>query len=233
MIRGSALATLVAGLFLSTATAHANIVITAGSGGQNPSENVLFTNNPPDGTLINGVTNQSATPVYFQSPTTLHGDGGQAVITAVSPATGFTTISWSITNPLGGLPGYTDLKFNVIYDDPTPKERGVDPNLADNTSPITISMKDQFGTIFTLNSTLDTSGQNFFQAHAGAGEQIVLVTLTSTFPMVRLEQIRLGGIGQVGAVPEPSTWAMIILGFAGVGFVAYRRKNQGTALRIV
>jgi len=30
------------------------------------------------------------------------------------------------------------------------------------------------------------------------------------------------------AVPEPSTWAMLILGFAGVGFMAYRRKNQGT-----
>lgn len=26
------------------------------------------------------------------------------------------------------------------------------------------------------------------------------------------------------AVPEPSTWAMMLLGFAGVGFMAYRRK---------
>lgn len=29
-----------------------------------------------------------------------------------------------------------------------------------------------------------------------------------------------------GAVPEPSTWAMMLLGFAGVGFVAYRRKSK-------
>lgn len=27
-------------------------------------------------------------------------------------------------------------------------------------------------------------------------------------------------------VPEPSTWAMMILGFAGVGFLAYRRKSK-------
>jgi hypothetical protein len=27
------------------------------------------------------------------------------------------------------------------------------------------------------------------------------------------------------AVPEPSTWAMMILGFAGVGFIAYRRRK--------
>jgi hypothetical protein len=30
----------------------------------------------------------------------------------------------------------------------------------------------------------------------------------------------------VAAVPEPSTWAMMILGFAGVGFMTYRRRNK-------
>ena len=28
----------------------------------------------------------------------------------------------------------------------------------------------------------------------------------------------------LGGVPEPSTWAMMLLGFAGLGFMAYRRK---------
>jgi hypothetical protein len=32
------------------------------------------------------------------------------------------------------------------------------------------------------------------------------------------------------AVPEPSTWAMMILGFAGIGFMAYRRKSSATVL---
>jgi len=36
----------------------------------------------------------------------------------------------------------------------------------------------------------------------------------------------------VAAVPEASTWAMMILGFAGVGFMAYRRKSKGSAFRI-
>jgi PEP-CTERM motif len=35
----------------------------------------------------------------------------------------------------------------------------------------------------------------------------------------------------VVSVPEPSTWAMIILGFLGVGFMAYRRRS-GVSLRI-
>jgi hypothetical protein len=32
--------------------------------------------------------------------------------------------------------------------------------------------------------------------------------------------------GSVSAVPEPSTWAMMLLGFAGIGFMAYRRKAK-------
>jgi PEP-CTERM motif len=35
------------------------------------------------------------------------------------------------------------------------------------------------------------------------------------------------GGAAVTPVPEPSTWAMLILGFAGIGFMAYRRKSQG------
>ena len=34
------------------------------------------------------------------------------------------------------------------------------------------------------------------------------------------------------AVPEPSTWAMMILGFLGLGFMAYRRKNSTTVTRL-
>lgn len=30
----------------------------------------------------------------------------------------------------------------------------------------------------------------------------------------------------VQAVPEPSTWAMMILGFCGLGVVAYRRRHR-------
>ena len=30
----------------------------------------------------------------------------------------------------------------------------------------------------------------------------------------------------VQAVPEPGTWAMMLLGFAGIGFLAYRRAKK-------
>jgi PEP-CTERM motif len=41
------------------------------------------------------------------------------------------------------------------------------------------------------------------------------------------------GPNSVGSVPEPSTWAMMILGFFGIGFMAYRRKSKSQmSLRI-
>jgi PEP-CTERM motif len=44
--------------------------------------------------------------------------------------------------------------------------------------------------------------------------------------------VTVAGVPVTGGVPEPSTWAMMILGFAGVGFMAYRRKQSGHQLRL-
>jgi hypothetical protein len=48
--------------------------------------------------------------------------------------------------------------------------------------------------------------------------------------MLTLSGVHTFGTLQVGSVPEPSAGAMMILGFEGVGFMAYRRRNQATAL---
>jgi hypothetical protein len=51
-------------------------------------------------------------------------------------------------------------------------------------------------------------------------------TLSSFFSPVRYTLT----ISEVaGAVPEPSTWAMMLLGFCGVGFMAYRRRDRFAA----
>jgi hypothetical protein len=36
-----------------------------------------------------------------------------------------------------------------------------------------------------------------------------------------------GTMTPVISVPEPSTWAMLFLGFAGLGFLAYRTPRKG------
>jgi hypothetical protein len=39
-----------------------------------------------------------------------------------------------------------------------------------------------------------------------------------------------GAGGGVGGVPEPSTWAMAVLGFGGLGVLGWRRRNRASAL---
>jgi hypothetical protein len=46
------------------------------------------------------------------------------------------------------------------------------------------------------------------------------------FGRLALSPYRIEVSDQVTAVPEPSTWAMMILGFLGVGFMAYRRRQM-------
>jgi len=36
-----------------------------------------------------------------------------------------------------------------------------------------------------------------------------------------------------GGVPEPSTWAMMLIGFAGLGFAGYRRSQKASAARVI
>lgn len=41
-------------------------------------------------------------------------------------------------------------------------------------------------------------------------------------------EARITGEALASPVPEPSTWAMMLLGFCGLGFLAYRRKAKDT-----
>jgi hypothetical protein len=79
---------------------------------------------------------------------------------------------------------------------------------------------------FTTSNSPGTSVQTSFTAASG------------TYSITEEYVISVTGGGQSAnstiqvAVPEASTWAMIILGFFGVGFVSYRRKS-GPSFRFV
>jgi PEP-CTERM motif-containing protein len=57
---------------------------------------------------------------------------------------------------------------------------------------------------------------NRYFTFAGNGDQITGFSMSSSSNSFEITNI--------SAVPEPATWAMMILGFLGVGFMAYRRK---------
>jgi len=107
------------------------------------------------------------------------------------------------------------------------------------TGEIKVTVTDNFGNQFEFFNA--NANQNFgpfgVAAVAGTGQFIDTVSISVTSPnefrFARQFDFGNGLAPAVAAVPEASTWAMMILGFAGVGFMAYRRRSNGTALRIV
>jgi hypothetical protein len=75
----------------------------------------------------------------------------------------------------------------------------------------------------TFRSELD------FTANLTAGTHTIALQSTRLFApasKVRAQYFDNVSLDVTAAVPEPSTWAMMVLGFAGIGFVTYRRKSK-------
>jgi hypothetical protein len=80
----------------------------------------------------------------------------------------------------------------------------------------------------TTGSTLIASHtwqNSSFSWNSGSSTTATL-TLTDTETSGGFNDFAISNISFTGGVPEPSTWAMMILGFAGMGFTAYRRKSK-------
>jgi hypothetical protein len=77
-----------------------------------------------------------------------------------------------------------------------------DPSAPNNLTSLTTPFS------YTLNTQYNYDNANSFQYGA---DDLALLSTTVTLS---------------GVLPEPSTWAMMFLGFAGIGFMAYRRKSK-------
>jgi PEP-CTERM motif len=77
-------------------------------------------------------------------------------------------------------------------------------------------------------------------AHGNGGQgdplanQLVTISGLGAFTTVEFATTRNAFEFSLGAaaVPEPATWAMMMLGFAGLGYAAFRRNSKGRALAI-
>jgi len=84
---------------------------------------------------------------------------------------------------------------------------------------------------FTLSNGFSTSVSNTANINSGPNLQFIGFISTNPFNTITLsvpngQSLVIADFTTASAVPEPSTWAMMILGFAGVGFMAYRRKSK-------
>jgi hypothetical protein len=173
--------------------------------------------------------------------------GAQASVTLFNtgvngPDTGATDPNYSLL--VGGAPAVT--YFNPAYFADTSSSRWVSYGADGGSGNSTVD----FVTSFTANSTALVSGlwgadnfgkifvngvqvaeldntvfENFDQLHSFSftpvvGKNTLDVQLTDTGPPTAF---RIDGFAS--AVPEPSTWAMMILGFVGIGAMTYRRRK--------
>jgi hypothetical protein len=66
-----------------------------------------------------------------------------------------------------------------------------------------------------------------------AGNELVTISGLDPFTTATFSSTRNAFEFSIGsAIPEPSTWAMMMLGFAGLGYAAFRRNTKGRALAI-
>jgi hypothetical protein len=90
-----------------------------------------------------------------------------------------------------------------------------------------VSVTDSLGTTFSGSGFNFSNQANQDFASFGVlsldGETIKQVTISSNVGFKEVKQIVFSS-----AVPEPSTWAMMVLGFLGVGFMAYRRRGHSS-----
>jgi hypothetical protein len=212
------LLTAVAGLALATTVASspakAEFVFTGFTDGCFGAACVPPTQSPPQTATLGGLT-------YLDSAFN------------VTTAGGFVSIGSAPANPnidnlgsftLDGTPfTYTGSHFDLLVNFTAPP--GTSPGSQIFTDSITgvVASLSNGGAFIDFDNTLksftfDGGSFTFFVND-------VSITAGQTVPVT-------GTIVAVAAVPEPSTWAMMILGFFGVGFMAYRRKSQGGHFRL-
>jgi hypothetical protein len=155
----------------------------------------------------------TGTSSSFSASITINGFT-QSVVAPLNGALFQTSGDGVLDNVSGTVPG-VPLGFN-------PDPSGVQVGIGTSIDNFAVSP----GLLATPSTTSDVEcgclGSGQFTVSSALGQEIV--NLDPTVAVVT--------DGVTSAVPEPSTWAMMILGFCGVGFMAYRRKQNGAAFRV-
>jgi PEP-CTERM motif len=184
--------------------------------------------------FTNGCFGVGCTPAALNSPTT----------TPLAPGLSYTNSTFDVTSSggfaaIGNAPGspnvnnlgsfsltgaagnYTGNNFDLLVSFTAPA--GTSPGNALFTDVITGSVTTGSGGIFV---NFDSGPQTF--TFDGGTFAFSVNNVSLTVAPDQANSIAVSGQILVQAVPEPSTWAMMILGFMGVGFMAHRRKGRST-----
>jgi hypothetical protein len=202
----------VAGLLAFSSPAHATITFCDGPantcGGQGETVHLDGTDTGSDnvvnGTLMNGTIGVLITG---QENITVDANGGGLGQAWVVPVDGlFNALDFRLQSGFA----FTHIEFDLN----APTNHGPQPDWV-----VTLFGYDASNTQFS--QTFTANNNEFFNATASGGEVITHVNFTSASDLIGVGHIRIDG---AGAVPEPATWALMILGFGGAGAMLRRRR---------
>jgi len=170
----------------------------------------------------------------FSSPNQNYANGGNHPVYATASPNLSATVTvngYSLALPVGNWIGAISATNNGVtsqqyhyayfYDNSAfiSTNNTLENSITNNGAALTASITTPFS--YTVVPGDIANGNFWFygvtQANLGTLGTVALTSLTVT-------------VEGVSAVPEPSTWAMMILGFAGIGFMAYRRKSKPALL---
>jgi hypothetical protein len=102
------------------------------------------------------------------------------------------------------------------------------------TGQVDIIWTDSLGTTGTLTFDVTAPDEDFGRfgivSHDGETlKSVEIMTPLTGESFKEVKEIGFSGAGVLPTIPEPSTWAMMALGFASLGFVAYRRNRKSEA----
>ena len=218
-------------LLALTGAARADVVLTESGGMNGAQSNVVFDGAAPDLESVTGHFNNNTDTVKFTDlagaahPFTSAAAHGQDI-----KITGATDIGIQVFLAGGALTGTTKDIFSLSGTGTITMV--VNAVKADGTVEMfNLPVSGQAGTPFTIDGS-----QNFFELNASNGEVVTGLEIIDTGGTITdFEHYRIdaAAIPAVAAVPEASTWMMMIAGFFGIGGIAMaKRRREGHAFRI-
>jgi PEP-CTERM motif len=217
------LAALAAGVCFSAGAASASTVcINAMHGSDNlgpdsscpttAESKVFLEKNSNTMTGFGNIGSQTGTPLMeFTSTASLDFANGFATIDGNAKPSNFPNLDITIPGHI-----FTDLIFDLQLAGP--------PTVPSGTQSLTLTA--WFGSTmertftYTAGVLPHDSDVGFTVADAAG---LTALDLSSTTGIKEVKHIEVSG---VSAIPEPSTWALMLVGFAGLGYAAYRRGEK-------
>jgi hypothetical protein len=218
----------------TSAPAHAVVVLCQSPNCATTDENVLIAAQPANAVVL-GTTNQTGTGVTFTSPSPINellvgGANGQAKVTAADQLLNGLTF----TIQFGKV--FQTAVFNLF---PLSGNNPAEAPFAD------ISWIGPGGNSGVTTLQIAGNGNNDTGIYGTNGELFTSITFRSnpiSDGISEFKQLRLGGIGNVDnpppppppppppAVPEASTWAMMLIGFGTMGAAIRRKRARHIAM---